>query len=367
MRTTSLLIAATVGLALGAPAAADAAESFVGISAGTKVVRFSTNTLPATTTPKALTGLAAGESVVALDTTPSGELLGLGSKGTLYVLKAGSAQAVTLAPTALGDIPADEAATFSVSADGTSVRVIAAGRDRDVALPSGAITRDDPGVAFAAGDVNAGPAAPAVDRAADGSLLGVEAVHSVRAGVDALGAHTLGELEDVPLHRATRTTIASDGRQWILTGLAGRDRQPLQSRILFYDPARGELRQQASFLRSELGAIAAVGQVADDTKAPTATVRIPKQTYRDAVRRKGIVVVVKTSEAGQTVASLRKGKANRGFGFGTADRAGELRFLVSSSPAHLKSLRGGRVLLHLAVHDNAGNTKLIDRAFTLPR
>ena len=80
MRTSRLLTTATLGLALAAPTAAQAAESFVGVTDGTKVVQFTTDTLPATSAPKALTGLAAGESLVALDRTPAGELLGLADR-----------------------------------------------------------------------------------------------------------------------------------------------------------------------------------------------------------------------------------------------------------------------------------------------
>ena len=366
MRTSSLLTTtATLGLALAVPTAAQAAESFVGVTAGTKLVSFTSDTLPATSAPKAISGLAAGEQLVALDRTPAGALVGLGSNGTLYAVDAAKAAATVLATTSLGAIPAGEAATFAVSADGASARVIAAGRDRDVALPSGQVTRDAAAVPYAAGDAGSGPAAPAVDLTAAGTLEGVEAVRGVRASVDATGAHTLGTLAKERLHGATRTTIAADGTQYVLTGAPVPGGQ--QSRILQWDPKTQTLKHQSSYLDRQLGAIAAMGAVADDTKAPTATVAVPKQTYAQAVARKGLRFVVKTSEAGQTVASARLGGKIKGFGFATATKAQRLEVHLSATTAHLAQLRGKRGVFHITVNDNAGNKKVLDVPFRLAR
>ena len=79
-------------LALLAPGVAHAAQSshdaqgFVGVTDTGRVVRFSDRTLPAISTPVAVSGLSGGDAIVALDRAPSGELLALGRSSAIYTL-----------------------------------------------------------------------------------------------------------------------------------------------------------------------------------------------------------------------------------------------------------------------------------------
>lgn len=360
-------IAAALALSAAAPVAAEAATSFHGVTAnGTQAVTFTSDTIPAVSDARAIKGLVAGERLVALDRSPTaGEVLGLGSNGTLYLAELDRGEVIPMATTTLGAIPADEALTFSVSADGTKARVIGAGRDRDVALPSGQVVRDDAAVQYAAGDAGTGTAAPVVDLTAYGEYGGVEAVRSVRTLVDAAGAHTSDPLpRGLALHGPTRITTGPGGIQWATTRMMDGAGRPAGTTLLELQPGRARVLQHGG-LGAELGAIAAVGEVADDKTAPKPTVSIPKQSYAQAVKRRGLIVDVRTDEPGQTVVSARKRGKVRGFGFDTAMKPGTLRVRVSTTPAHLKELRGKRVLLHVTVKDNAGNRRVLDRAFTL--
>ncbi len=65
--------------------------------------------------------------------------------------------------------------------------------------------------------------------------------------------------------------------------------------------------------------------------------------------------------------SARVGSSYRAFGFATAIHDGKLRVLASSKQSRIRATAGHRVRLHIAVHDWAGNTKVLDRYFTLSR
>jgi hypothetical protein len=232
--------------------------------------------------------------------------------------------------------------------------VIANGRDKTIDLTARTIVSD---VAAPYADV-------AADRGANGVLRGVDPTAETLVALDGPNANVLAKLP-VPTPGPTAVTTAADGASWILTGVPNR---ASQSRLLRYDPATGKLRQQSSYLFNRLDAIAATGTVADDKTAPRATVRVPTQSVRDALRRRGFLAIVTTNEPGQTVMSARLGTKYRGFGFATAIRGGhELRVIASERQSSIRKLAGKRLTLHLAIHDWAGNTKLVDRSFTLRR
>jgi hypothetical protein len=325
---TPLLTAALAGLAFAAaaPAAASAAEGFAGISHGDRLVTFHSDTIPSVSAARDIAGLPGGERIVALDAlpgSPGGELLALGTSGTVYGLDAAH-QKVTRTVAGFGaPVVAGAPIALDAAPDGKTARVIAGGRDKTLDLATGAVVSDVPG------------AVP------------------IPAGA--------------PVTGPTTVTTTADGAQWILTGIPTRAHQPRQSHLFRYDPATGKLRGQGSFFFEQLDAIAATGTVADDTTAPAAPVRIPRQSVRDALRHRGFVAIVTTSEPGQTVMSARLGGQYKGFGFGTAMQRGQLRVLASEKQSSIRKLAGQRLRLHIAVRDWAGNTRLIDQYFTLGR
>jgi hypothetical protein len=320
---STLLAATLAGLTLAVPTAANAADSFVGVTHGDQLVTFHSDTIPGLSEAQGIDGLPGGERLVALDAQLSGELLALGRSGTLYGVDAAQHKVTRTVAGFGAAITPDTPVTLNVSADGKTAHVVADGHDKILDLATGAVVSDVPGA----------PAIPA-------------------------GA---------PVTGPTTTTTAADGSEWILTGVPTRVGQPRQSRLLRYDPATGKLRGQNSYFFQQLDAIAATGTVADDTTAPRATVRIPKQDVRSAVKRRGFIAIVTTNEPGQTVMSARLGRAYRGFGFATTVKDGELRVLAYEKQASIRKLAGKRLRLHIAVHDFAGNTKQIDRYFTLAR
>jgi hypothetical protein len=354
----SLLAAAVASLTLAVPAAAHAADAFVGVTAGDQLVHFTSDTIPGLSAAESIDGLPGGERIVALDAGVGGagsELIALGRSGTLYGLD-GAHHKVTRTAGGFG-LPIDPGtpASLSVAPDGKSARVIAAGHDRTVELISGAITADAPAAANVV-----------VDAGADGVLRGIDPVSNSVVSLDAAGEHALAPLA-LSTHAPNAVTTAADGALWISTSLAPRAHGEEQSRLLRFDPQTGRLRSQSSFLFQQLDALAATGTAPDDTKAPTVSVHIPKQTLKSALKHRGYVAVITTSEPGQTVMSARVGSSYRAFGFTTAIHGGTIRVLASSKQDRIRATAGHRVRLHIAVHDWAGNTKVLDRYFTLAR
>src|SRR4051794_9279067 len=351
----ALLAAGSMALAaLAGPAAAGAAQGFAAITRGDQLVTLHSDTIPALSDPQPIADLPGRERLVALDARPGGGLLALGAGGTLYDLD-GVHHRVTRTIAALGTpVAAGAPVTLSAAADGATARVIAGGRDKTVDLATGAVISD-----------TAATAAVSVDLAPDGVYRGVDPAANAIVTLDGAGAHVVAPLH-LTTHAPTSATTGADGSTWVLTALP-HTREPDQSRLLRYDPAAGLLHQQSSFLFTQLDALAATGAVPDDTTAPRARVRIPRQSVAAALKRRGFIADVTTSEPGQTVMSARVGGSYRGFGFSTAIRRGTVRVLASSNAKRIKASAGHRIRLHIAVHDWAGNTKLFDRYFTLGR
>jgi hypothetical protein len=350
---TPILAAALAGLALTAGAgSAQAADGFAAVTGGHRLVTFHSDTIPALSDPVDVAGLPGGERLVALDARPGGAgLLALGVSGTLYGIQDAHASVVAGFGAAL--LPGTRTATLSVSADGRSARVIANGRDKTIDLTTHVVTAD----------VAAPLPVVTADAGADGVLRGVDPQANTVVSLDPAGPRAVAPL-GLKAEGLTAATTASDGTTWITTGVPN---HPGQSRLLRYDPRTNTVRAPGSYLFSRLDALAATGTVADDTRPPKVSVRIPRQSVRDALRHRGFIAIVTTSEPGQTVMSARLGKAYRGFGFATAFERGPLRVLASEGRTSIRRLAGKRLRLHLAIHDWAGNTVLVDRFFTLRR
>jgi hypothetical protein len=356
-----LLAAALAASTLAAPAAAHAADAFVGVTGGNQLVHFSSDTIPGLSAATSIAGLPGGQRIVALDGVggaDSGELIALGRSGTLYALRAGGNR-VKVTRTAGGfglPIPSESSATLSVAPDGKSARVIAAGRDRTVDLITGAVSADAPAAAGVAADLGI-----------DGVLRGIDPASNSIVTLDGAGEHVVASLDGTATHSPTAVTTTADGTLWITTGLAPRAHGPKQSRLLRFDPKTGQLHPVNSYLFEQLDALAATGTTPDDTKAPTVSVHIPRQSLKTALTRRGYIAEITTSEPGQTVMSARVGSSYRAFGFATAVHGGKIRVLASSKQSRIRAGAGHRVRLHIAVHDWAGNTKVLDRYFTPAR
>jgi hypothetical protein len=367
----TLLTAAALGAAILVPSAAHAAEGFTAVTADGDVSHLHSDSLPALNpVPIKVTGLAAGERIVGLDRAPSGELLALTSTGKIDSLDASTGKATAkFAGAVTAPVDPNAALTFAVAPGGASARIITAGRDVTINLATGVATAG-PGLSFAPGDPHAGAqATPALDYGSDGRLIGVAAAQGAFVAQTTAGAATIGTLAKLPFpgNEPVRSTVASDGSVWTTATLGTKPGSSKQSRLVRYDPATGKVSgQNGVFLFVKVAAIASDGQVADDHTAPRATFSdkvLRRKVSRDNAYFQGLRI--KVNEGGQTTASLRYRGKLAGFGLVSLDRAGSSTLQIGPRKAMGATLRKAaaahrRALVHLTVHDWAGNKRVYD-------
>jgi Domain of unknown function (DUF4394) len=374
LSSSTLLATAALAAAVIAPSAANAAEGFTAVTSTDQIVQLHSDSGPGMTGIHNVTGLGAGEHIVGLDRAPWGELLALTSAGNIASVDrdTGSATVKFPAPVTAAVDP-NAALTFAVAPDGATARIITAGRDIVVNLTTGAATAGK-GLTFAAGDPHAAaPAAPSLDYAADGRLIGVDGAQKAYAVQTAAGAATLSTLAAVPFPalEPLRATVASDGAVWTASNLSAKaDRAP-QSRLVRFDPSTGKALRQSAFLGVKLDALTADGSVANDKTAPKAT--SSGKVLRREVKRGNAFwtgLRIKTNEGGQTIASIRLNGKVAGMGLVTLYRAGTARLDFGANRKYGAALRRAaaahrRVVVHITVNDWAGNKHIYDRPMRL--
>jgi Domain of unknown function (DUF4394) len=373
--TRTLLTTAALGAALLAPSAANAAEGFTAVTSTGQIVALHSDSSPGLSAIHKVTGLAAGERIVGLDRTPSGELLALTSAGNIASVDRNTGKATVKFPAPVtAAVDPNAALTFAVAPDGATARIITAGRDVSVNLTTGEATPGT-GLTFAPGDPHAGAqASPALDYAADGRLIGIDSAQSAYAVQTAAGAATLQTLVGAPFKvlEPARSTVASDGSVWTAANLSDKPYRARQSRLVRYDPATGAIRgQNGAFLGVRLDALTADGPVADDKEAPNATFSgtvIKREVKRGNAFWTGLRV--KTNEGGQTLASIRLNGKVAGFSLLTLDSAGSGRLDFGANKKYGAALRRAaaahrRVVVHVTVNDWAGNKHIYDKVLRL--
>ena len=366
---STLLATAAIGAAVAAPSAAHAAEGLTGVTTDGRIAHLQTDTLPGMQPkPVKVTGLAAGERVVGLDRTPSGELLALTSAGNIDSLDATTGKATAkFAGPITGAVDPDGAVTFAVAPGGKTVRIITADRDEIVDLATGAKTQGG-GLTFAAGDHHAGAkAVPSLDYEADGRLIGIDPTQNAIAAQTAVGGSTLSTVSGLPFksREPVRATVASDGSVWIATSLSNDVKKQPQSRLLHYNPATGQLNGvNGTYLGVKLTALADDGPVADDTTAP-------KGSIRGSVLRRHVSrgysyfgpIGVKVNEPGQITAQLLLNGKTVAFTLASTYVAGYVDnvdfFPRKDAGATLRRAAAAhrRAVVRVIVHDWAGNKR----------
>jgi hypothetical protein len=371
----SLLTTAALAAAVIAPSAAHAAEGFTAVTSTGQVVQFHSDSKPGLIDPHKLSGLASGERIVGMDRAPSGELLALTSAGRIVHLDASTGKATPkFAAAVTAAIAPNAPLTFAVAPDGASARIITTGRDVSINLSTGAAT-NGPGLTFAAGDPRGGAqATPALDYAKDGTLIGVAAAQGAYAQQTAPGAATLKTLAATtyPAREPLRTTVASDGSVWTAANFSDNPNRPKQSRVLRFDPAAGQITgRDGVFFLHQLVAIADNGPVAGDTAAPKPHLSghvLKRHTRKGGASYTGLSV--KSNEPGEVVASLRVGGKIAGFTIASRDTAGTFKLELYANKKDVAALRRAarehrKVLVHVTVHDWAGNKRITERSMRL--
>jgi len=364
MRTIALALLTALAL----PSAAQANEGFAAITSNGRLATFTEQSQPSLLTLNPVTSAVRHARIVGLDRLPSGALLALDSEGRIFDLDLGTARltprfggrVVAFIP---GGIESATTVTFTVASDGGSVLVI----NRNVAQRVDLAT----GEARPVHELEGGQGTMrslALDTLADGRLFGIQGTGPDVEREEAPGTGRmakLARLRAVLIHD-TRFTLSAGGTAgWLVTRLSARDDRPAQSRWLRVDPQTLAVTgNDGPFFLRAFDAVAAIGERAEVRAKPTAHVRVPRTISRAKLARdRGLVFTVRSSQGGQTVASLRDGSHRiRGFGFATTDLPNRsLRVHVSSTASDQRRL-APRFRVHIAVHGINDQVRLIDRS-----
>lgn len=158
-----------VAMAVGTPAPIEIApgRSLVGLSSAGELIRFRSDAPDTITSRVAVTGLVAGDTLLALDTrSTNGRLYGLGSGGRIYVIHAATGVASVIR-TAPFEVPLS-GTSFDIDFDpaGGRIRIVSdSGQNLRVDADTGAVldgdaatagVQGDTSLSYAAGDVNQG-------------------------------------------------------------------------------------------------------------------------------------------------------------------------------------------------------------------
>lgn len=161
--TTALVLTA----ALVGPAAAAHQTPLIGLTVGGWLVRFTPATACDPTDAVKVTGLARGETLLAIDERPAtGDLYGLGSSSRLYVIDpdSGVATAVSATPFSPALEGGDVGFDFNPTVD--RIRIVTdTGQNLRAHPDTGAVVAVDRPTAYAATDANAGAGADLVGAA----------------------------------------------------------------------------------------------------------------------------------------------------------------------------------------------------------
>lgn len=161
--TTALVLTA----ALVGPAAAAHQTPLIGLTVGGWLVQFTPATACDPTDAVKVTGLAPGETLLAIDERPAtGDLYGLGSSSRLYVVDPDSGVATAVSATPFSPALDGDAFGFDFNPTVDRIRIVSdSGQNLRAHPDTGAVAVVDKPIAYAAGDPNAGADADIVGAA----------------------------------------------------------------------------------------------------------------------------------------------------------------------------------------------------------
>jgi hypothetical protein len=323
-RRAAAALAATA-LGLIAPAGAQAAETFYGVTDSNRLVTFQSDTPGAIRSSVPITGLIDGdEGITGIDVRPAdGALYGTGTAGVLYRI------APTGVATAISQIPGFSATGRSFGVDFNPVadrlRLVSdSGQNLRVNPINGQATTDT-ALAYAAGDANAGKAPAVVAAAYTNNVVGSTATELF--GLDTTRdtlvtqsppndgvLRTRGALGFDAVSPAGFDIAGSDGRAWAAFRRAGKKDVGLYVLNLNTGKAFRAVRNNAiatftGTKRDPLTALATNGADGDDTTPPIIKIRKrSRTTVTDLLRRRALRLSVSFSEACTLTTDLLAGK-----------------------------------------------------------
>jgi hypothetical protein len=346
-----------------------------------RLVQFNTQQTFSLSRPVAVRGMLPGERVVALERGPRG-LVGVGSSARLYAISPTTGRSRPIGP------PFPEGlrgSRFSLAVAPGAVRgrlVSDVGQDLFINLVTG---QTQPGPGLRRAD-NGAPLRPAVDFTADGLLVGAQLGPLTLFRETAFGASTMTAIPvertelDPRMAEPIGFQLGSDGQGYVLAVLADRQRVR-QSLLLPIDPVTGKQpgssrRPGSRFLSQRITTFVSIGQVPEDRTPPRVRVRLPRRVTTRQLFSGRPPLHVQCSESCQITLSLRVGGRRVGFGFGTRNTPGTVRFtdrrmanfsVSSRDRAWVRRHVGRRIRLVMGVNDLKRNRRSVVRTARLVR
>jgi hypothetical protein len=381
-----------LGLALGAPATAQAAEQFAGLTNDDQLVLFRSDSPGALQNAVPISGLQFNEELLGLDVWPTdGRIYALGSSNRIYVLDptTGHATPVSNVPFA----PPLNGTTFAFNIDPTTgqARVISnTGQDLRINVSNGQVAGVDAPFTYQAGDPGAGTtpelAALAYTRPPTGggsaAMYAIETNRDVltTAATNAATVRTLGPL-NVSVGVPAALDIASDGAAYAALRPGG-IRFPILYKLdlttgaaspVLGDEALSTIAHRiSSRTRRDTPVIAmtALGEVPSDLTLPRALLAVPNTRGQKRLLSRGLGFSVACDEACTVAAEWKVGRApvQRTPEKAVQATAGQVRLRLRIRHDGRVQLRQGkahRVRLRVTVTDAAGNETTVRRRITV--
>jgi hypothetical protein len=370
MLRLTLALAALLAL----PAQASAVEGFAGVTERGSLVRFSSENVFALSKPARMTGLAAGERIVALGKGARG-LVGVGTSARLYAIDPVTARATAIGPTFPQGLRGSRF-SLAVAPGAERARLLSdVGQDLVVDLTTG-VTTEGPGLRAAR---DGSQLRPAADMAPDGSLVGVQIhpdvlVRELVAGSTTMAQMPLAGPRGVPLGEPLSFQLGENGVGYVVA-VATELQRDRQSVLTYIDPSTGGRSGSEShsvqFFGRRINTFAALGSVPADRTPPRVRIRIPKRISVGRLLDRKLPIDVRSNEAAQATASLEVLGRNSGLAFVTRDTPGRLRFnYFAPSAREKRRLRAGighHLLVRIHVNDLKGNRRRLLRVVRLIR
>jgi hypothetical protein len=374
-RAAAALAATSLGLL--APAGAQAAETFYGVTDSNRLVTFQSDSPGAIRSSVPITGLAdSDEGITGIDVRPADRgLYGTGSEGVLYRIDPATGVANPVGASAgFGVRGRSFGADFNPVAD--RLRLVSeAGMNARINPATGqGVT--DANLAYAAGDPNAGRAPAVVAAAYTNNVAGATATELfgldttrdalvLQSPPDGGVLRTRGSLGFDAVSPAGFDIAGSDGRAWAAFRRAGKRDVGLyvlnvNTGRAFRAVRRNAIATYTGSKRDPLRALAAKGADGDDTTPPVIKIRRRSRTnVTDLLRGRALRLTVSYSEACTITTDLMMGKRRVGRvkskAVGEAGRRAVRVKLTRRGRSIVRASGRARIRLRLNATDVAGN------------
>lgn len=380
-RRRALRAVLVAGLALGAPASAQAAEQFAGLTADNQIVLFRSDSPGNLQNAAPVSGLQANEMLLGLDfVSATGRIYALGSSNRIYVVNPVTGTATAVSNTPFSPPLNGQAFTFAIDPTSFEARVVSnTGQDLRISAANGQVAGVDQAYSYVAGDPGQGTtpvlSAFAYTQPAIGggfaSLYGIDTARDalVTAATNAASVRTIGPL-NADAGEPAALDVTSGGTAYAALRADGGERPALYTVDLTTgaatavddDAGRATIAYRTSSIataNTPVVAMTSIGAAPDDESEPRVTLAVSSTQLASRLLAGGLQMVVACNEACSSTAALTVGRERQqpvtGAVLATAGST-QLRVrLNAAARALLRKNNATGMRLRVTTTDAAGN------------